>query len=66
MLPILYGDRLIGRIDSKMDRKQQRYQVHNIYLEPDVTPSLVTAAIIGTIEELADFLGARSVDYADA
>ncbi len=66
VLPILHGDRLIGRIDSKMDRKTRRYAVPKIYLEPNIKPYKKTGkAVIRAIESLAGFIGADAVDYGD-
>ncbi len=38
-LPILWGDELIGRMNSKADRKSRELVVKNLFLEPGVTPS---------------------------
>jgi uncharacterized protein YcaQ len=35
-LPILYNDRLIGRLDPKAHRKEKRMEIKSIYLEPGV------------------------------
>jgi uncharacterized protein len=64
VLPILHGDRLIGRIDPTMDRKHKRLNINAIYAEPDAPTGTETArAVAGAIEELASFLGAREVAY---
>ncbi|MFT6432615.1 MAG: hypothetical protein ACJAVI_000651 [Candidatus Azotimanducaceae bacterium] len=44
-LPILWGDELIGRMDSKADRKNQQFVIKHLYLEPDIklTDALVNA-----------------------
>ncbi len=48
-LPILYRDRLVGRLDPKADRKQQTLRVHRVTFEPDagdldpVLPALAEA-----------------------
>lgn len=64
VLPILHGDRLIGRVDSRMDRKDKLYYVNNIYFESDVWPDSETlAALHTTLAELSTFLGARFVVY---
>jgi len=34
MLPMLYGDRLIGRIDPLMDRRQERLRINAVHAEP--------------------------------
>jgi uncharacterized protein YcaQ len=62
VLPILQGDALIGRIDSKMDRQQNRLQINAVYAEPDAPKSRQAArAIAGAIEGLGVFLGASEI-----
>ena len=64
VLPILHGERLIGRIDPTMDRKNSRLVVHHLYLEPDVAVcEPLVAAVSGAIDELATFLGAGEIVY---
>lgn len=64
VMPILHGDRLIGRVDPKMDRQANRLTINAIHLEPGVTFAGETrAAIESAIESLAAFLRAQSVDY---
>lgn len=67
VMPILHGDRLIGRIDPKMDRKTRRLKVNAVYAEPDAPASLETGqAIAEAIEGLARFLGAEEIAYGDS
>ncbi len=40
-LPILFGDELIGRMDSKADRRTGTLTVNLLHLEPRVKPGLV-------------------------
>ena len=62
VLPILHGDALIGRVDSKMDRQQNRLQINAVYAEPDAPRTKRAArAIAGAIEELGTFLGASEI-----
>jgi uncharacterized protein len=64
VMPVLHGDQLIGRVDPKMDRQANRLVIHAIHLEPGIKPDAATRrAIEGAIESLADFLGARGIDY---
>lgn len=66
VLPILSGDRLIGRIDPLMDRKKGVLNIQAVYAEPDAPGDTETArAIAHTIEDLAAFLGAQSIAYTD-
>jgi uncharacterized protein len=66
VLPILRGDRLIGRIDPTMDRKAKRLTINAIYAEPDAPMSLQVARdIAAAIQNLASFLGAQEIAYGD-
>ncbi|MGA7732940.1 MAG: crosslink repair DNA glycosylase YcaQ family protein [Chloroflexia bacterium] len=66
VLPILHGDRLIGRIDPLVDRKAKRLNVNNVYAEPNAPMDLATGkAIAGAIEDLAAFIGARDIAYGE-
>ena len=63
-MPILHRDRLIGRVNQKMDRLNGRLNVNAVYAEPDAPRSPVAArAISGAIKDLAAFLGAREIVY---
>lgn len=65
VLPILHGDRLIGRIDPKMDRKTGTLHLNAVYAEPDAPSDPATGqAIASAITNLARFLGARDVVYS--
>jgi uncharacterized protein YcaQ len=62
VLPILHGDRLIGRIDPRMDREQEKLFINAVYAEHTAPKSRETSsAIVGSIQELGDFLGAREI-----
>ena len=66
VLPILHGDRLIGRIDPMMDRKKKQLNVFNVYAEPDAPMTAATGrAVAGAIDQLATFLGAQEIVYGD-
>jgi uncharacterized protein YcaQ len=62
VMPVLHGDRLIGRVDPKMDRQNDRLIIHAIHLEPEVDQSAKTRrAIDSAITSLGDFLGAKEI-----
>jgi uncharacterized protein YcaQ len=64
VLPILHGDRLIGRIDPKLDREHGRLHIHAVHAEKDAPLNRKTARSIRTaIEDLATFLGASEIHY---
>jgi uncharacterized protein YcaQ len=66
VLPILHGDRLIGRVDPTMDRANGRLVINAIHAEPGV-PHLGRAggAVARAIAELGRFLGAREIVYPE-
>ena len=64
VMPILHGEQLIGRIDPKLDRKTKKLHIYATHAEPDAPQSkTVRAAIRQAIEELAQFLGAKTIAY---
>ena len=66
VLPILHGDRLIGRIDPTMDRKRKLLTVNAVYAEPDAPMTQEAAgAVAGAVEELGAFLGAREILFGE-
>jgi hypothetical protein len=62
VLPILCGDRLIGRIDSAMDRGRGVLTINAVYAEPDA-PKSAARAIADALQDLGAFLGAREIVY---
>jgi hypothetical protein len=64
-MPILHGDRFIGRIDPVMNRKTGQLMINAVHAEPSVPKSDKTAqAIAHTIEELGMFVGANEICYS--
>jgi uncharacterized protein YcaQ len=61
VLPVLHGDRLIGRVDPALDRTTGRLVVNTIHPEPDA-PASAGPAVATALEKLATFLGAGGVD----
>jgi uncharacterized protein YcaQ len=65
VLPILHGDRLIGRIDPTLDRAHGRLEINAVYAEPHAPASRQAAkAIAHAVESLADFVGATDIAYS--
>ncbi len=62
VLPILRGDRLIGRIDPKFDRATGVLHVNAVYAEEGV-PSGAGPAVGRAIGELGDWLGATDIGF---
>jgi uncharacterized protein YcaQ len=62
--PILYGDKLIGRADLHMDRKNQKLLVNSVHAERGAPGGKeVSSKIAQTVQQLAEFLGAKEVAY---
>ncbi len=60
VLPILHGDRLIGRIDPVLDRKRRVLTVNAVYAEPNA-PANAWPAVSLAIDDLAAWIGADEV-----
>src|SRR5439155_15017070 len=63
LLPVLHGDRLIGRVDAAMDRPGRRLILKSMHAEPGAPVDRKTGrAVGGAVHGLAAFLGASTVD----
>jgi uncharacterized protein len=62
VLPILHGDRLIGRIDPKFDRATAVLHVNAVYAQEDA-PADAGPAVRRTIDELGEWLGAGDIRF---
>jgi hypothetical protein len=60
-LPILYGDRLVGKLDAAADRKAGILRVHAVHEDIPFTKQM-TAAITQEIENLASWLHLNVLD----
>ncbi|UFJ39375.1 winged helix DNA-binding domain-containing protein [Brevibacillus humidisoli] len=61
-MPILYGDRLIGRMDPRLDRKEERLVVRLLQLEQDVEiTSDLQLALRESLEAFARFHQAKEI-----
>ena len=66
VMPLLQGDRFIGRMDSKIDRKTGIYHIHALYLEEGARNAARSgAAVADSLLELAQFIGAKGVELGD-
>ena len=54
-LPVLYGDRLVGKLDAAADRRAGMFRVHALHQDVPFTATM-TAAIEREIRDLAGFL----------
>ena len=67
VLPILHGDRLIGRADLAIDRKAERLIAHAVHREPDAPRGkAVAGAVRRELEQLARWQGAKDLDVRRA
>ena len=64
VLPILYGDRLIGRIDPRLDKVARTLHINSVHTEEGAPEGREVATALGeTIDQLREFVGATSVKY---
>jgi uncharacterized protein len=65
VFPLLEGDRMIGRIDMKADRKLGTLNVARLWLEPKVRPSAGRMAKLeAELARIARFAGVDEIIYA--
>ena len=57
VLPILHGERIVGRIEPVFDRREQMLRVNGLWWEPGEKPVDLTEPLAS----LAEFLGAHAV-----
>jgi uncharacterized protein len=60
VLPFLFGDRLVGRVDLKADRAAGVLRVQASHREPDA-PAEAAGALVEQLEAMATWLGLESV-----
>jgi uncharacterized protein YcaQ len=59
-LPVLHGDRLVGKVDAVADRKASVLRVHAIHEDVRFTRTM-TKAVQFELEDLASWLGPAGV-----
>ncbi|MCC7118485.1 MAG: YcaQ family DNA glycosylase [Anaerolineales bacterium] len=65
VLPVLYGDDLVARFDSKFDRATQTFQILGFWLEKDTTlDSAFAEAFANGLTRFAKMLNAKKVDVS--
>ena len=66
VLPLLHGDRFIGRMDSQIDRKAGIYHIHALHPEQDAPSDAQSrAAAAESLLELAQFIGAARIELGE-
>ena len=69
VLPILFGDRLVGRIEPRFDRNTKTLRILGLWWESDFSPRRASGFIGRMRTALRDysrFVGAESVEWAPA
>lgn len=63
-LPILYGDQLVARFDSKLDRAAKTLVLKGFWLETDVeVETAFLTALTAGFQRFLRFIGADSIEY---
>ncbi|HUJ61287.1 MAG TPA: crosslink repair DNA glycosylase YcaQ family protein [Kofleriaceae bacterium] len=65
VLPLLVGDRLVGRVDLKADRAAGVLRVQASHVEPGATPREVAAALAGELGAMARWLELERVEVVE-
>jgi uncharacterized protein len=65
VLPILFGDRFVGRIEPRLDRKTKTLGIIGVWFEPDFTPMEpgFVAALRDAVDAYRTFVGATKVTW---
>lgn len=69
VLPVLFGDRLVGRIEPRLDRQSKTLRILGIWWETGFSPRRETGlvdAIRAALRDYAAFVGARTVEWLPA
>jgi hypothetical protein len=63
VLPVLRGDRIIGRIEPVFDRKTKLLRVEGVFAEPGA-PAGAGPGIASATRRLGKWLGAKEIVYS--
>jgi uncharacterized protein YcaQ len=69
VLPLLFGDRLVGRIEPRLDRAARNLRILGIWWEDGFNPRRAEGfvpAMRAALAAYARFVGARSVEWTPA
>lgn len=63
-LPLLWGDRLVGRVEPRFDRRASALRIHGLWLDADVArDDAFAAAFREALRAFAAFVGAATVKF---
>jgi hypothetical protein len=62
VLPFLFGDGLVARVDLKSERKQRRLLVQGAFAEPRADAGQIAPELAAELTDVADWLGLDGVD----
>jgi uncharacterized protein len=64
VLPVLWGDRLVGRFDSKLDRTTNTFVIRGLWLEDEILgkDEAFAQALACGFARFLTFLGASKLD----
>jgi uncharacterized protein YcaQ len=62
VLPVVHGDRLVGRVDALYDRRAGVMTIDGVWAEPDA-PTVAGGQIADSVSQLARWLGAARIDF---
>ncbi len=65
-LPVLFGDRLVGRVEPRFERRERRLRIAGIWFEDGFAPMQephFVPALADAVEAYRSFVGARSVTW---
>ena len=65
VLPVLWGDSLVGRLDMKADRHQSTLSVKGSYAEPGAPVDRIAPDLVRELHAMAQWLGLGRVNIAD-
>jgi uncharacterized protein YcaQ len=66
VMPVLAGERLVGRVVPRMDRRRGELVVEGVFAEEGCAEVLADRPVVAAIESLASFAGGGSVSYSGA
>ena len=65
VLPVLHGERIVGRLDLKAERAAGELRVRGAYVEPGVAPSTIVERVAAELLSMANWLGLDRVVVDD-